>query len=144
MALIKHPTNTVSEQIIGAAIEVHRNLGPGLLETAYQVCLSRELEVRGIPHEKEVVLPLAYKGIELERAYVIDLVVQSQVIVEIKAVERLISVHEAQLLTYLRLRQLSAGLLINFNVKVLHEGVKRLLSSSHGLGDTFVFFVAPW
>ena len=114
--------------VIGAAIEVHRNLGPGLLETAYQVCLSRELEVRGIPHEKEVVLPLAYKGIELERAYVIDLVVQSQVIVEIKAVERLISVHEAQLLTYLRLRQLSAGLLINFNVKVLHEGVKRLLS----------------
>ncbi len=127
MALIQHPTNPVSEQIIGAAIEVHRHLGPGLLESAYQTCLGRELEIRGIPHEKEVVVPLSYKGIELDKAYVLDIVVHGKVIVEIKAVERLLPVHEAQILTYLHIKRFSAGLLINFNVKTLHDGVKRLL-----------------
>jgi GxxExxY protein len=128
MALIQHPTNKITETIIGAAIEVHRTVGPGLLESTYERCLSRELQLRGLPHACQVVLPLEYKGIDLEKAYVVDLLVDDTVVVELKAKEKLLSVHEAQVLTYLRLSKRTAGLLINFNVKLLHEGIRRLLS----------------
>jgi len=115
----------LTDKIIGAAIEVHRTLGPGLLESAYQVCLEHESKLRNIPFEHLVKLPLNYKGIDLEAGYVIDLVFDKRVIVELKAVERVIPVHEAQLLTYMRLTGVRVGLLINFNVPVLKAGIYR-------------------
>lgn len=115
----------LTDQIIGAAIEVHRNLGPGLLESAYQVCMEHESTLRNIPFERLVELPLNYKGIELDAGYVIDLVFDKRVVVELKAVERIIPVHEAQLLTYMKLTGLRVGLLINFNVPVLKDGIYR-------------------
>lgn len=115
----------LTEKIIGAAIEVHRLLGPGLLESAYQVCLEHESTLRNIPFEHLVKLPLNYKGIDLDAGYVIDLVYDQRVIVELKAVERVIPVHEAQLLTYMRLTGIRVGLLLNFNVPVLKDGIYR-------------------
>jgi GxxExxY protein len=111
--------------VIGAAIEVHRVLGPGLLESVYQRCLERELAVRGVPFEPQVRLPVVYKGAELGDDFVMDFVVDDRVVVEIKAVDALHPLHEAQLLTYLRLSGLRLGLLINFNVPVLKDGIKR-------------------
>lgn len=111
--------------IIGAAIEVHRALGPGLLESAYAECLCRELSVRGIQFERERELPLEYKGIRLERGYRLDLLVANKVVVEVKAVEALAPIHDAQLLTYLRLGGWQVGLLINFNVEILKHGIHR-------------------
>lgn len=127
MSLIHHDTNPVTERIIGAAIEVHRRFGPGLLESAYQYCLGRELEFRGVRYRSEVACPLEYRGAALDRAYLLDFLVEDRVIVEVKAVEKLIAIHQSQLLTYLRLTKLSAGLLINFNVKVLKDGIQRIL-----------------
>jgi len=118
-------TNEITDAIIGAAIEVHRRLGPGLLESAYRRCLCRELALRGIRFRAEMDLPVEYKGEKLDCGYRLDLVVEEQVVVEIKAVERLEKIHEAQLLTYLRLGKWQIGLLINFNVPVLKDGVKR-------------------
>jgi GxxExxY protein len=115
----------LTNKIIGAAIEVHRILGAGLLESAYQVCMEHESELRCIPFERLVKLPLNYKGIDLDAGYVIDLVYEKRVIVELKAVERVIPVHEAQLLTYMRLTGIRVGLLINFNVPVLKDGIYR-------------------
>ena len=115
----------LSEQIIGAAIEVHRHLGPGLLESAYQMCLAKELELREVAFEREVVLPVQYKGIEVDAGYRIDFVVNEKVIVEVKSVESVAPVHEAQLLTYLRLSKKKVGLLINFKVPVLKDGIFR-------------------
>ena len=115
----------LTDKIIGAAIEVHRVLGPGLLESVYQVCMQRESKLRKIPFEHLVDLPLSYKGINLDAGYVIDLVYDKRVIVELKAVERVIPVHEAQLLTYMRLTEIHVGLLINFNVPVLKDGIYR-------------------
>ena len=115
----------LTDKIIGAAIEVHRVLGPGLLESVYQVCMQRESKLRKIPFEHLVDLPLSYKGINLDAGYVIDLVYDQRVIVELKAVERVIPVHEAQLLTYMRLTEIHVGLLINFNVPVLKDGIYR-------------------
>lgn len=106
-------------------MEVHRMLEPGLLESAYEECLCRELSVRGVPFERERALPLEYKGIRLECGYRLDLLVDSSVVVEIKSVETLAPVHEAQLLTYMRLSGWGVGLLINFNVTVLKEGIRR-------------------
>jgi GxxExxY protein len=117
--------NDLTREIIGAAIEVHRELGPGLLESSYQVCMRRELELRGIPFEYEKPLPVIYKGMRLDCGYRLDLLVANTVVVEIKSVEALNPIHEAQLLTYLRLGGWKAGLLINFNVPVLIDGVKR-------------------
>jgi len=117
--------NRLSHEIIGAAIEVHRALGPGLLESAYHECLCRELVVRGIPFHKEVPLPLQYKGVHLECGYRIDTVVASQIVVECKSVEVLAPIHDAQLLTYLRLGGYKLGLLINFNVVLLKDGIHR-------------------
>jgi GxxExxY protein len=114
-------------QIIGAAIEVHKQLGPGLLESTYQACLCHELELRGISFECQKRLPLEYKGIKLDCGYRIDLLVAGLVIVEIKSVEALAPIHEAQLLTYLKLTGVKVGLLINFNVVVLKSGIRRLV-----------------
>src|SRR6185312_8776379 len=111
--------------IIGAAIEVHRNLGPGLLESAYEECLCHELHLRGIDCKRQVPLPLLYKGLKLDCGYKIDLIVQDEVVLELKAVERLLPIHEAQLLTYLKLTGKRVGLLINFNVPLLTQGIVR-------------------
>ena len=118
--------NKITEAIIGAAIEVHRALGPGLLESAYAACLAYELRERGYKVLQEVPLPLVYKEIKLDCGYRLDLLVNDAVIVEVKSVESLAPVHEAQLLSYLKLVDCKIGLLINFNVKMLKYGVKRL------------------
>jgi GxxExxY protein len=123
--------NQTTEQIIGAAIEVHRALGPGLLESAYEECLCREPTIRGIPFERQRRLPVTFKGARLDCGYRPDLLVDGRVVVEIKAVESLEPIHEAQVLTYLRLGGWSVGLLINFNVPVLKQGVKRLVLNFH-------------
>lgn len=115
----------LTDKIIGAAIEVHKILGPGLLESAYQVCMEHESTLRNIPLERLVDLPLNYKGLDLDAGYVIDLVYGKRVIVELKAVERVIPVHEAQLLTYMKLTGIHVGLLLNFNVPVLKDGIYR-------------------
>jgi GxxExxY protein len=117
--------NELTEAIIGAAIEVHRALGPGLLESAYEECLCRELSLRKIPFERQRALPLQYKGMSLDCGYRVDLLVADKVVVEIKAVEALLPIHEAQLLTYLKLGGWQVGLLINFNVPVLKDGIRR-------------------
>src|SRR5215207_324750 len=117
--------NDLTYETIGAAIEVHRTLGPGLLESSYRECLCRELLLRGIGFKREYGLPLQYKGVQLECGYRIDMLIADLVVVEIKAVEKLAPVHEAQLLTYLRLGGWKVGLLINFNVVVLKDGIYR-------------------
>jgi GxxExxY protein len=117
-----------THDIVGAAIEVHRRLGPGLLESAYETCLCRELSHRGISFRRQVPLPVDYRGIRLECGYQLDIVVEDSVIVEVKAVKRVIPVHRAQLLTYLKLTGLRLGLLINFNVEVLRSGLYRIIN----------------
>ena len=117
--------NKITDVVIGAAIEVHRQLGPGLLESAYQECLCKELSLRGIPFERERPLQLEYKGLELECGYRLDILVANSVVIEIKSVETLAPVHEAQLITYLKLGGWKVGLLINFNVAVLKDGIRR-------------------
>jgi GxxExxY protein len=111
--------------IIGAAIEVHRQLGPGLLESAYEQCLCHELHLRGLVFKCQVNLPISYKGLNLDCGYKIDLIVADEVIVELKSVERILPVHEAQLLTYMKLAAKPVGLLINFNVPLLMQGIIR-------------------
>jgi GxxExxY protein len=117
--------NELTRTVIGAAMDVHRSLGPGLLESAYQQCLCRELEMRRIPFEHEKPLPLEYKGIRCECGYRLDLLVAGSLVVEVKSVEALAPIHEAQLLTYLRLGGWRVGLLINFNVPILKQGIPR-------------------
>lgn len=116
-----------SEEIIGAAIEVHRNLGPGLLESAYEQCLARELALRDISFRTQVPVPVPYKGVMLDCAYRLDFLVGNATIVEVKAVDKLVPLHEAQLITYLKLSKLSVGLLLNFNVPFMKEGIKRMV-----------------
>ena len=127
MGLIDHPTNPLSEKVIGAAIEVHRELGPGLLESSYHTCLCRELKLRGVPHLSQVELPLRYKGVQIRKGYIIDLLVDDILIVEIKSVDKLLPIHGSQLMTYMHLKRARAGLLINFNVQSLFHGLKRIL-----------------
>ncbi|HVS81412.1 MAG TPA: GxxExxY protein [Pyrinomonadaceae bacterium] len=117
--------NQITEQVIGAAIAVHRVLGPGLLESAYQECLCQELALRGIPFERQVPLPLEYRGIRCECGYRLDILVAGAVVVEVKSIEAIAPIHEAQLLTYLRLGGWNVGLLMNFNVVVLKNGIRR-------------------
>ena len=117
--------NKITETIIGASIAVHKALGPGLLESAYEECLSYELGLNCMQLQRQRKLPLAYKGIQLDCGYRIDLIVEEQVIVELKTVDKLLPIHEAQLLTYMRLAKSSVGLLINFNVPVLKNGIRR-------------------
>jgi GxxExxY protein len=127
VGLIEHPTNPTSDKVIGAAIEVHRQLGPGLLESSYHTCLCRELELRHISYQSEVDLPLEYKGVQIAKGYVIDLLIEESLIVEVKSVEKLLPIHSSQLMTYMRLQQLSSGLLINFNAHTLFHGLRRIL-----------------
>ena len=117
--------NEITDQIIGAAIEVHRVVGPGLLESAYEDCLCHELKLRAIAFERQRPLPVEYKEIRLDCGYRLDLLVENTVVVEIKAVSTIEPIHEAQLLTYLRLGGWQVGLLINFNVPVLKNGIRR-------------------
>jgi GxxExxY protein len=114
--------------IIGAAIEVHRCLGPGLLESVYQTCLLHELQSRNLQVDWQKPLPVLYKGVMLDCGYRLDLVVENQVVIEIKAVHNLAGVHEAQLLSYLRLGKYDVGLLMNFNVSILKNGIRRMRS----------------
>ena len=116
-------------KIIGAAIEVHKALGPGLLESSYEECLSHELKLRRVPFERQVSLPVEYKGVKLDCGYRLDLLVDKKVVLELKAVDRIERIHEAQLLTYLKLGGWSVGLLINFNVPVLKTGIKRIVNN---------------
>lgn len=127
MGLIEHCTSPISEKTIGAAIEVHRQLGPGLLESSYHACLCHELELRGISYCSEVILPIEYKGMQIAKGYVVDLLIEDSLIIEIKSVEKLLPVHLAQLMTYMRLKRAPSGLLINFNVQTLFHGIKRIL-----------------
>jgi GxxExxY protein len=117
--------NPLTERIIGAAIEVHRHLGPGLLEATYEACLAYELTDRGLTVERQLELPVIYRGVRVDCGYRIDLLVERTVIVELKSVEKLLPIHEAQLLSYLKLSGHRLGLLINFNVTRLTEGLKR-------------------
>jgi GxxExxY protein len=120
--------NDLSGSIIAAAIEVHKALGPGLLESAYAACLCRELKIQNIFFQTEVPLPVKYKGVELNCGYIQDIVVDDRITLELKAVEQVTSLHKAQLLTYLRLSDRWLGLLINFNVPVLVHGIERIVN----------------
>jgi GxxExxY protein len=120
--------NRISQEIIGAAVEVHRALGPGLLESSYQACLAHELMLRGVRWEQQRELPLSYKGIALRNGYRIDLLVEGRIVVEVKAIQSIEAVHRAQLLTYLKLLNRRIGLLINFNVEILVQGVRRIVN----------------
>ena len=119
--------NDLTHDIIGAAIEVHKLLGPGLLESAYEECLAREFVLRGITFERQKAAPVVYKDVKLECGYRMDFLVEGRIVVELKAVEALAPVHEAIVLTYLRISGCKLGLLINFNVPVLKEGVRRFI-----------------
>ncbi len=120
--------NEISSKIIGAAIEVHKQLGPGLLESSYEVCLAYELSKLNLNVSTQVALPVVYKDIKLEAGYRIDILVENKVIIEVKAVDKLADIHTAQLLTYLRLRGLRLGMLINFNEVKVIDGIKRILN----------------
>lgn len=117
--------NNLSRRVIGLAIEVHRQLGPGLLESVYEECLCFELRGAAIPHVRQLRLPIRYKGSQLDYSYQIDIVVEGSLIIEVKSVDHIVPVHEAQLLTYLRLSGISLGLLLNFNCPVLKDGIRR-------------------
>ena len=119
--------NQVTREIIGAAIEVHRELGPGLLESAYESCLAYEITKRGLRVEQQKPLPVVYKEVSLDAGYRLDLLIEKKVIVELKAVDALTPLHKAQLLSYLKLSGLTLGLLINFNVQILRNGIQRVI-----------------
>jgi GxxExxY protein len=125
--LIVQGVNQTTEAIIGAAIEVHKHLGPGLLESAYEECLCHELHLRNIPFQRQVPLPVVYKGTKLDCGYRIDLLVKNEVVVELKAIDSILPIHEAQALTYMRLGSWKVGLIINFNVPIVVKGIKRLV-----------------
>jgi GxxExxY protein len=121
--------NAITEKIVGAAMEVHRALGPGLLESAYEACLAFELRERSLGVETQVSLPVIYKGVKLDCGYRLDLIVEGVVVVEVKAVEKLNSVHDAQLISYLKLGNWHVGLLLNFHSLVLKNGIRRLVNA---------------
>ena len=120
---------TLGNQIIGAAIEVHRELGPGLLESSYERCLFHELNLRTIHVERQKSQPIHYKGLNMDEGYRIDLLVEGKIVLELKAVDILNNVHKAQLITYLKLSQCTLGYLINFNVPVLKDGIQRIVNN---------------
>jgi GxxExxY protein len=126
------PINRVTREIIGAAISVHEELGPGLMESAYEACMVHELTHRGLRVERQKPLPVVYRGLALECGYRLDLLVEESVVVELKSVEMIERIHCKQLLTYLKLSKMQVGLLINFNVERLREGIKRIVN---GLKD---------
>jgi len=118
--------DALAKGVVDAAFKVHKALGPGLLESAYQACMEIELERRGVPFAVQELLPISYEGVRIEGAYRIDLLVGGKLVVELKAVEKLLPVHQAQILTYLRLTGLRLGLLINFNAPLIKDGIKRI------------------
>ena len=132
--------DSLSNKVIGCAIEVHRELGPGLLESAYEQCLAVELSRLQIPFQLQVDLPINYKGMPLSCGYRIDLLIDKQLIVELKSIEQLLKIHEAQILTYMKLSKVNLGLLLNFNVPILKRGIKRFVLSY----PNFVTFVSSW
>ena len=121
--------NEISSKIIGACIEVHKQLGPGLLESTYEVCLAHELKLIGLDLQQQIALPVVYKGIKLNAGYRIDMIVENKVIIEIKSVDALAPIHTAQILTYLKLKEIKLGLLINFNSVKLVDGLKRIVNN---------------
>jgi GxxExxY protein len=121
--------NEISHEIIGAAIEVHKKLGPGLLESSYETCLAYELKQLSFNVKTQIALPVVYKGVKLNAGYRIDILVENKVIIEVKAVDMLADIHTAQLLTYLKLKELKLGLLINFNSVRVIDGVKRIVNN---------------
>ena len=123
--------NELTSKIIGASIEVHKNLGPGLLEKKYEECLCIELERVGLRYEKQIILPIEYKGRVIEGAYRIDVLVEDKIILELKAIEKIEKIHKAQLLTYLKLSNKELGLLINFNVELLKSGISRVINTAN-------------
>lgn len=120
--------NELSSIIIGAAIEVHKQLGPGLLESSYEICLAYELKQKGLHVKTQIPLPIIYKEVNLETGYRIDIIVEKKVIIEVKAVDEFSNIHLAQILTYLKLSELKLGLLLNFNVAKMSEGIKRVVN----------------
>jgi GxxExxY protein len=126
------PITRITEAIIGAAIQVHRELGPGLLESAYQACLAYELVQRNVRFTRQVPLPVTYRGIKIDCGYRLDFLVDDLVVVEIKSVEKLAPIHSAQLITYLKLMKCPVGLLLNFNVTAISRGIRRL-ENRHGI-----------
>lgn len=124
---MKIELNEITERIIGSAITVHRELGPGLLESAYEACLIYELVESGLKVENQKALPIRYRGVQLDCGYRIDLLVDKQIVVELKSVEKIEPIHEAQLLSYLKLSGYKVGLLINFNTKLLKNGIRRFI-----------------
>ena len=124
---MKDYLNHLSQEVIGAAIEVHRDLGPGLLEMTYELSLQHELQLRGFASERQVLLPIQYKGLVVAEAYRIDLLVEHRLVIELKAIESLLPIHSAQLLTYLRMSNNHLGLLINFHTVRLVDGIKRMV-----------------
>lgn len=124
-ALSVNAEQALTRDIISAAMEVHRALGPGLLESVYQICLCHELSIRNLPFRQQVEIPIAYKGVKLDCGYRIDLIVSDKVVVELKSVQEILPAHEAQLLTYLRVSGMRVGLLLNFNTAVLKNGIRR-------------------
>lgn len=130
---ITETPNALSELVIGAAIEVHKALGPGLLESAYEICLRRELQLSGHRVDRQVYLDLEYKGVHIPRAYRIDMVVDDALLIEVKAVEECPDIYKLQMLTYLKLSRRTLGLIINFNVPILWKGVRRVVNSGNTL-----------
>ena len=120
--------NKITETIIGSAIAVHKSIGPGLLESAYEACLAFELADRGLSVERQKALPVIYRDVKLDCGYRLDLLVEEKVIVELKAIDKLLPIHSAQLLSYLKLSGCKVGLLINFNVKILKSGLRRIIN----------------
>jgi GxxExxY protein len=125
---MREKLNEITEQVIASAIAVHRALGPGLLESAYEACLAYELADRALTFERQKGLPVTYRGVKVDCGYRIDLLVEGLMVVELKAVEKLEPIHEAQLLSYLKLSGCRVGLLINFNVKMLKQGIRRMVN----------------
>jgi len=127
---LRKTLNDLTKSVIGAAIEVHRALGPGLLESAYEICLCRELNLREIQFRRQVPIPVGYKGVKLDCGYRSDVIIEDSLLLELKAVDALLPIHEAQLLSYLKLTGLNVGLLINFNVELLRDGIRRRVLNS--------------
>ena len=124
---MKRSFSELSHRVIGCALEVHRVLGPGLLESTYQQCLAKELEIKGVPYRREYALPVEYKGMRIDCGYRVDLMIGDELIVELKAAEATKKIHEAQLLTYMRIAGIRHGLLINFNLQRLKDGLKSFI-----------------
>ena len=129
LSMIREQYNKLSREILDAAITVHREMGPGLLESVYEHCLMKEFEIRGILAENQVRVPLIYKGLDLNKDYRIDILVEKEIIIELKAVEVVLPVHEAQIISHLKLTDKRLGFLINFNVPLLKEGFRRFVNN---------------